>query len=352
MSLKKLRKKIDNIDSQIVKLLNERAKEVVKISNLKQKNKLSPFSAAREKQLLEKLIKRNRGPLSAQDLEYIYSDILAVYRALKTKIKVSFLGPKGTFTNLAAVKKFGKKVDYYECLSIDEVFNSVEKGNSDYGVVPIENSIEGAVNYTLDMFFESNLMICSEIMLDVTHSLLARSGKSKIKRIYSHPQVFPQCRRWLDKHYSGVELIPVASTAKAASLAQKDKFSACIGNKVLASMYNLQVIASRIEDSLFNVTRFLVISEKDSEPSGDDKTSILFSVKDKVGALYDILALFKKYKVNLTKIESRPSKKKAWEYYFFVDFAGHRSSNKIKKSLVEVAEKCVFLKILGSYPKG
>ncbi|MCM8786481.1 MAG: prephenate dehydratase [Candidatus Omnitrophica bacterium] len=350
MKLENLRKKIDKIDEKILKLLQQRAKEVIKINQLKEKNKLEIYSPEREQSLLNRLKKLSKGPFAPEDIEIIFREILSVSRALKKQLKVVYLGPQGTFTYLAAIKQFGRKVDYIAADSINDVFEKVERYEADYGVVPIENSIEGVVNYTLDMFFSSDLKICAEITLNISHVLLARSS-TKIERIYSNPQVFAQCRKWIAQNYPKAELVPVTSTAKAAIKARSDNRGACIGNKILAQLYGLKVIASSIQDNLHNYTRFLVISQNDSLPSGKDKTSILFSVKDRVGILHDVLASFKKYKINLTKIESRPSKMKPWEYYFFVDFEGHRSEIRIQKALNELQNTCIFVKILGSYPK-
>ncbi|UCG35169.1 MAG: prephenate dehydratase [Candidatus Omnitrophota bacterium] len=350
MKLKKLREKIDKIDSQILKLLNERAKEVMGVSQLKKVNNLQLYSPEREALILSRLKKINKGPLVNEDVEMIFREVVSVCRSLRAQLKIAYLGPEGTFTHLAAIKKFGKKLKYIPAESIPGVFEKVEKGEVDYGVVPIENSIEGVVNYTLDMFFSSPLKVCAEIVLNISHSLLGTSGK-KIKRIYSNPQVFAQCRKWISQTYPNIELVPTASTAKAAQAAKKDPQGACIGNSVLAGLYGLKVIASSIEDSSSNITRFLVIAKNDSPSSGKDKTSILFSIKDRVGALHDVLFSFKKHRINLTKIESRPSKKKPWDYYFFVDFEGHRESALFKKALKELEKGCIFVKILGSYPK-
>ena len=350
MDLKKLRKNINRIDERLLTLLNQRAKEAIKISKLKKKNNLSVYSPEREKDILDRLKKMNSGPFNWPDLEVIFREIMSVSRSLNTVFKISYLGPEGTFTHQAAMRKFGKKSQFLSCESINDVFDQVENRGADYGVVPIENSTEGVINYTLDMFFVSSLKICAEITLNISHSLLAK-GKGKIKRIYSNPQVFAQCRKWISKNYPGVELIPTSSTAKAALQVKKEASAACIGNKILGGLYGLKTIASSIEDLHQNYTRFLVVGKKDSLPSKNDKTSILFSIKDKVGALYDVLYSFKKNKINLTKIESRPSKKKPWEYYFFVDFEGHRESKRAQEALRELGKDCIFVKVLGSYPK-
>ncbi|MFA5007625.1 MAG: prephenate dehydratase [Candidatus Omnitrophota bacterium] len=353
MQLEKVRKKIDTIDAQIVKLLNKRVQEVIEINKIKTKNKLSNYSADREMNILRRLKNISKGPLASADLENIFREVLSSCRSLKSVLRVAYLGPQGTFTHLAAIRNFGKKAEYISAESISDCFDKVEKAEADYAVVPIENSTEGVINYTLDMFFDSNLKISSEATLSISHYLLAASNVTlnKIKRVYSNPQVFPQCRLWLSRNLPGVDLIPTTSTAKAAIAVKKDRQGACIGNKILAEVYGLKTIAQSIEDLSSNITRFLIIAKSDSAPSGKDKTSILFSVKDRVGVLHDVLYSFKKYGINLTKIESRPSKKKPWEYYFFIDFQGHRNSPHVLKALAQLKRQCVFVKILGSYPR-
>jgi len=350
MKLKKLRGRIDRIDEKILGLLNQRALEVVRISKLKKEKKLSAYSPEREASMLNRLKKVNKGIFTSQDIENVFREVLSVCRSQRTILKIAYLGPQGTFTHLAALKKFGKKPEYIPAENINDVFDEVERGEVDYGVIPVENSNEGVVNYTLDMFFSSNLNICAEVTLNISHALLGVSNKN-IKRIYSNPQVFAQCRKWISRSLGSAELISTSSTAKAAQEAKRDRCGACIGNKVLANLYKLKVIASSIEDSSYNYTRFLVIAKNDSPPSDKDKTSILFSIKDKVGALHDVLTSFKDCGINLTKIESRPSKKKPWEYYFFVDFQGHKSLPSAQKALKKLTKECVFVKILGSYPK-
>lgn len=353
MDLDKIRKNIDSIDQKLVSLLNQRAKEAVKVSEFKQRNNLEIYSPARENQLIQRIGQLNKGPLTNQDINTIFGEVVSVCRSLQKNLKVAYLGPVGTFTHLAAIKKFGSKTEFLPKDSISEVFDAVNKKEADYGIAPVENSIEGAINYTLDLFYESDLKICAEVVLPISHCLLAKPPVSlkNIKKVYSHPHVFPQCRRWLSMYLPWAQLAAISSTAKAAQLAASEKNCACIGNKALAQMYGLKILAKNIEDTFSNVTRFLVISANDSQACGKDKTSLLFSVKDKVGALHDVLNLFKKHKINLTKIESRPSKKKAWEYYFFVDCQGHRANKEFQKTLKALENACVFVKILGSYPR-
>jgi len=352
MDLKNLRNTVDNIDKKIIQLLNMRANTTLDIAELKRKSGKSIYSPDREREVLKKLAVINRGPLTCGALEAIYREIMSCSLSLDRPLRIAYLGPEATFTHLAALKRFGSQVEYIAANSITDVFLEVERDNADYGVVPIENSVEGAVSYTLDMFVDSELKICSQTILDVVHHLLAGCPKNKIRRIYSNPQVFGQCRIWLQENLAGVEKIEVSSTTRAAGIAAKEKYSACIASLLAAKVYKLRVLASDIEDSPHNVTRFLIIGKTDVPPTGCDRTSVMFSIKDNVGALHDMLLPFKKYGINLTKIESRPSKKKAWEYYFFVDLNGHRDNPRVKRALLELENKCAFLKILGSYPLG
>ncbi len=349
MHINQVRKKIDEIDGKILNLLNLRVKQASKIADFKDKQKTRRYSPERESKIFTRLQKINKGPLCAEDVRNIFAEILSVSRSQKKKFRIVYLGPEGTFTHLAAVKKFGKKCELISAEGISDIFYKIEKGAADFGVVPVENSTEGVISHTLDMFSASPLNICAEVTLNISHCLIGRTS-STIKRVYSNPQVFSQCRRWLGNNLTGAELIPTSSTAMAAKKAKSDRWGACMGGKILAGLYNLDIIASSIEDSPSNYTRFLVIASSDSDPSGKDKTSVLFSVKDKVGALYEVLSFFRQSNINLTKIESRPSKKKPWEYYFFVDLEGHRSSARLKKALSKLKEKCIFVKVLGSYP--
>lgn len=348
--LKKLRNRIDQIDNNILRLLNERARVTLEIGTLKSKSKRPVFSPDREAQVYKRLINANRGPLNNDTVKAIYREIMSGSLALERPLKIAYLGPEATFTHIAALKKFGSSVDYIKTDSITEVFTEVERGRADYGVVPIENTTEGAVNHTLDMFMESDLKICSEVLLSIEHNLLGRGNISSIKKVYSNPQVLGQCRLWLETNLPGVELVSVTSTTKAAQLVAKTKNAAAIASKLAADRYKLRVLAESIEDSPHNITRFLVIGHAEAESTGNDKTSIMFSVKDRVGALHDMLTPFKRNGINLTKIESRPSKRGAWKYYFFVDMQGHIKDKKIIQALSSLERSCDYLKFLGSYP--
>lgn len=352
MNLKTLRRQVDALDAQIIKLLNKRAALTLKIGKIKAKSKTSIYVPDRESQIYERLVQLSRGPLPTRALKAIYREIMSGSLSLEKSLNIAYLGPAYTFTHLAALKKFGSLVNFVAVNSISEVFTEVEKGRADYGVVPIENSTEGAVNHTLDMFVESDLKICSEILLEISHNLLSLSPRQKIEKIYSNPQVFGQCRLWLEANLPKIELAEVSSTTKAAELASQEREAAAIASSLAAQHYGLKIIARSIEDSWHNVTRFLVIGRTEAMPTKKDKTSVMFSIKDKVGALHDMLVPFKKYRINLTKIESRPSKRKAWEYYFFVDMNGHYCQKNVAKALKQLEENCAYLKVLGSYPAG
>jgi len=353
MRLVKSRKKIDSLDKKIIELLNERAKETLKVKTIKKKLKKDLYTPHREREIYRNIAKENRGPLSDISMKAIYREIMSGSLSLERPVKVAYLGPPLTFTHLAALSKFGSSVEYVDCSSIGEVFNEVEKRGADYGIVPIENSIEGAVNYTLDMFVNSGLRICSEVYLEISHNLLGSTNNLKgIKKVYSHPQVFAQCRQWIEKNIPKADLVEVSSTSRAAEISLKEKNSACIASLLAARKKRLKVLAQSIEDIPHNVTRFLVIGTNSAEPTAQDKTSIMFSVKDRIGALHDMLVPFKKHGVNLSKIESRPSRMKAWEYYFFVDIKGHSRDKKVKKAIQDLEPKCSYLKVLGSYPVG
>ena len=353
MDLKSLRKKIDLIDSGILGLLNKRAKVILEIGRLKKRSRGAIYVPEREKDVYDRLVAKNKGPIAGDSLKAIFREIMSSALKLEHPLKIAYLGPEFTFTHLASRKKFGSSVDYTGCETITDVFSEVEKGRADYGVVPIENSIDGAITHTLDMFVDAELKICSEVYLEIVHNLLSKEAdRKKIRKVYSKSQVFGQCRLWLESNLPRVELVEVSSTAKAAEIAARAPGSACIAGDLAAKKYNLKVLYSSIEDSVHNVTRFLVIGKAEARPTRKDKTSVMFSVKDRSGALHDMLIPFKKHGINMTKIESRPSKVRAWEYYFFVDLQGHYHDPKVMKALEELRKSSTYLKILGSYPIG
>lgn len=352
MELKDLRIRIDEIDDKILEMLNNRAEIVLEIGRLKQNGDMTIYHPDREEEICNRLVSQNKGILPDKAVSSIYREIISGCRSLESPLKIAYLGPEATFTHLAAQKKFGSSVEFIPSKSISDVFADVEKQRTNYGVVPIENSTEGVITHTLDMFIDSDLKICSEVLLEISHNLLSNSKFDEIKRVYSHPQAFAQTRNWLENNLK-VEYIETSSTAEAAKRAAKEAGTAAIASELAASIYKLQILRANIEDRSDNFTRFLVIGNNINNVStGHDKTSILFSVKDRVGVLHSILKPFATHKINLTKIESRPSKRQVWEYVFFLDLDGHIEDKKIKDALSELDELCLYLKVLGSYPVG
>lgn len=351
MNLDDLRSQIDSLDSDIIRLLNERINVVLKIGEEKKKSGAEIYVPSRERQVFDKIRKLNAGPLPEESAHAIYREIMSAALALETEMKIAYLGPEATFTHQAARGKFGASVDYIPTSTISEVFDRVQSRTAVYGVVPIENSTEGAVTHTFDQFATTTLKICAEIYLPISLTLLAKQPKEEIRLIFSKQEVFGQCRSWLTTNMPGTELSPVESTTKAVQLALQTSGAAAIASVMASDMYGIDVLAENIQDMQGNTTRFLVIGQDYSEPTGNDKTSIVFGVKHKVGALYDALSVFKADNINMTKIESRPSRSKAWEYYFFVDIDGHAEEPKVAKALKELQEHCTLMTILGSYPK-
>lgn len=351
-TIQELRSRIDDIDDSILKLLNDRSKVVLEVGRLKSGNNLDFHVPGRERQIYDRLLGQNPGPFPNDALKSVFREIISACLALESPMKVAFLGPKATFSHLATMQQFGLSAELVPQKSIPAVFEEVEKGKALYGVVPVENSTEGVVSHTLDMFVESGLQITAEIMFEVHHDLLSRTGRMEdIKKVYSHPQPIAQCRQWLENNLPGVPMVDVASTAVAAQIVSDDYNAAAIASELAGSLYDLKVVRSRIEDQVSNFTRFLVVARKGCERSGNDKTSILFSVKDEPGILCRMLDPFAKRGINLSKIESRPFKKKAWEYIFFLDLFGHISDPDVAAALDELKQCCQFIKILGSYPR-
>lgn len=349
--LKGLRGEIDNIDSEILRLLNKRTEIVLKIRKAKKDKRINVHSPQREKEILERLQRLNPGPFPNDVLKAIYREILSASLSIGKPLRVSYLGPSATFTHLAARRQFGLSTNYIPESTIKGIFEAVERGKAQYGVVPIENSTEGVVNYTLDMFIDSELKIAAEIMLEISHNLLSRSGRREdVKKIYSYPQATAQCRSYLEENFLGVPIIEESSTAAAAERVSCDPASAAVASELTAEIYKLKFIERGIEDYKYNYTRFLVIAKDFPTRTGKDKTSIMFSIKDKPAAPYSILRPFVRHRVNLTSIESRPSRRRAWEYIFFVDMGGHIEDRRVKNALEEVKEECPYLKVLGSYP--
>jgi len=350
--LKSLRQSIDAIDQNLLKLLSERGGLAKAIGKIKEKQGKAIFNPAREQAIYDRLARLNKGPYRDEALFSIFREIISATRALEAPIKVSFLGPEATFTHMAGVRHFGSSAQMIPEAGIQNVFSEVERGHTDFGVVPIENSTEGVVSHTLDLFVDSPLQICSEVILRISHQFLSReSSLSKIKTVYSHPQALAQCRQWILAHVPQAKLKEVESTAMAAKKAKSEKGSAAIASELAASHYGLNILESEVQDYSQNFTRFLVIGKHQPDATNHDKTSVLFVAKDHPGVLFKILEPVSRAKINLTKIESRPLKKKVWEYMFFMDLDGHINDPKLKGVLEKVKKQCTLFKIMGSYPK-
>jgi chorismate mutase/prephenate dehydratase len=350
--LQKIRDEIDRIDSKLVQLLNERAKSILKVKALKSKADMHFYAPHREREVYRRVARLNRGPLPVEVLNNIYCEIMSGSLALEARLKIAYFGQAGSNTHIAALQKFGSSTGYIAGPTLKDVFLEVERGRAHYGVVPIENSTEGMVNHTLDLFVESDLKICSEILMPISHTLMSKSGNlEKVKTVYSHPQALGQCRVWLEANLPGVKIVESASTSRAAEQAASNPSVAAIAPELAAKLYKLKAVAKRIEDMQDNYTRFLVIGRTTAEKTGNDKTSVMVSIKDKVGALFSLLYPFEKQGLNLTNIESRPSRKKAWDYYFFIDFFGHISDPKVQAAIKEIEKASLTIKVLGSYPR-
>jgi chorismate mutase/prephenate dehydratase len=350
-TINELRKQIDKIDARVVGLLNERARLVIEIGKKKEKKEKNFYVPSREEEIYQNASRANCGPLSEKAIHGIFREILSASRSLEASLRIAYFGPEATFTHMAARSKFGSQAEFIPAETIPQVFEEVARNGADYGVVPVENSTEGVVTHTLDMFVDSDLKICAEISLGVHLYLLSKTGKKEdIRRVISHPQPIAQCRNWLASALPNVRIQEVASTAKAAQLARSYPDAAAIASELAREFYDLKTVANRIEDSSTNITRFLVIGNSQGKRTGEDKTSVLFSVKDEVGILQRMLAPFARNRVNLTKIESRPVKTRPWEYVFFLDMNGHQRDPKVDRALKELRRRCDFLKVLGSYP--
>ncbi len=346
--LTQLRERIDHIDEAMLRLLNERAGIAQEIGHLKNG---SIYRAEREAQVVRRLQAANAGPLAAEAISVLFKEIMSACRALEQPLTVSYLGPRGTFSEAAAVKHFGHAVAGLPCGDIDEAFRAVERGEAHFGVAPVENSTEGAVNRTLDLLLTSPLKICGEVKLRVRQHLMRKvDGLEGIAVVYSHMQSLAQCHEWLGQHLYGVKTIPVTSNAEAARLAAADPASAAIAGDLAAEHYELKLVARDIEDEPNNTTRFLVLGNEDAAPSGRDKTSLVLSAKNRPGSLLELLAPLAGHDIGLSKLESRPARTGSWDYVFYMDIDGHRGDRNIQNALHAVEDQCTFLKVLGSYP--
>ena len=356
--LQHIRARIDLLDEQIQVLINARASCAQEVAALKlnvraqSPEATSFYRPEREAQVLRTVMARNPGPLSSEEMARLFREIMSACLALEQPMKIAFLGPEGTFTQAAALKHFGHSVTTVSHGSIADVFRDVESRVSHYGVVPVENSTEGVVNHTLDMFMNSPLQICGEVELRIHHNLLGSLSDIKaITRVYSHQQSLAQCREWLEENLSGVEHVAVSSNAEAARRAAQEPGAAAIASEAAAQIYNLHILVANIEDEPDNTTRFLVVGPQSPPLSGSDKTSLLLSARNRPGALHHLLEPLSRHGISMTRIESRPSRRGMWDYVFFVDIEGHAHSEPVKTALAELQQQAALLKILGSYPR-
>jgi chorismate mutase/prephenate dehydratase len=342
---------VAQLDAEIIKLLHQRAEAELELI----KGSASSIQTSYPDRVVEvygRIEADPAGILSTAAIKSIYREIVSATFALSKPSVVAYLGPPATFTHMACMRGFGSSAELQPVGSIPQVFEEVERGRADYGVVPVENSTEGIVTYTIDMFIDSRLKICGEIQQQISQNLLTRADDLKaIDKVYSHPQALAQCRLWLEDNLRGVQLIEVKSTSLAAEMAAGDANAAAVAGEAAAPIYDLRVLEADIQDNYNNYTRFFIIGDREAAPTGKDKTSLLFSVKHEVGALFKTLKVLSDNHLNLTQIESRPSKKRAWEYVFFVDFEGHMEQEEVTAAVRDMEDVCLFIKVLGSYPR-
>lgn len=351
MTIDEIRRAIDEIDVGLLELLNQRARRVTEVGRLKERRGGPVFDPAREQQILDRLVALNQGPLSREAIREIFGAIFAVHRLLEKQLIICYYGPAGTFSHIAALRKFGASAELRPADAIGGVFLAVEKREADLGVVPIENTTGGVVAFTLDALVESKLSICAETYVDVEHYLLSHCRSlEEVKRVYSHPQALAQCRIWLRSNLPRAEVIPVGSTARASELAAAEPEAAAIGPDLAGQLYHLPILAARIHDQPDNRTRFFVIGQAPASPSGRDKTSLLFSVPHQAGALYRALGVLSSHQINMTFIQSHPTKQTPWEYMFFVDIQGHASEPRLAEAIAQLRAQALHLRVLGSYP--
>ena len=350
MTIPEHRKAIDKLDARIVALLNDRTRHVLAIGAIKVRHGEEIYAPHREIAVLERLCGLNQGPITDESLRAIYREVMSSALSLEKTMTIAYLGPPATFTHQAAIFRFGSSLHYTPLKTIADVFNEVAKHRADHGVVPVENSTEGIVTHTLDMFVDSDLKIVAQIILPIRQCLLSHGTRARIQKFYVHPQTLAQCRDWLHRHFPHAEIIETSSNARSAELAARDRRAGALAGELAAKTYGVPILERNIQDSSANATRFLVLGRKGAPPTGRDRTSIMFSIADKVGALHSALAPFRRHRLNMTKIESRPNKRKAWEYFFFVDIDGHAQDRKVARAIALLHDHCNFAKVLGSYP--
>lgn len=353
MDLVALRTEIDRIDDEVLALLNQRAKLVGQVATLKERMQVPFYVPSRERAIVERLTAQNSGPFPTEAIRPVFQEIFSACLSLEKTVRVAYLGPEATFTHMAVKRQFGLSARAIPMGTIAGVFEEVSRGGADFGVVPVENSTEGVVNHTLDTFLVSNLKISAEIVISVEQCLLLRTGLElgQIERVYSHPHGLAQCRRWLNANLGHATLVEASSTAEAARLARDDAHGAAVASELAAKLYELVVARRGIADLAQNVTRFLVVGTAQAAPTGRDRTSVLLELRDEPGVLYRVLEPFARRGLNMSKIESRPSRRQPWEYVFFIDVDGHQRDEAFTSAAAEVAQAVTTFKILGSYPR-
>lgn len=351
--LANIRAEIDRTDDDILELLNRRARFVARVAELKEKMQAPFYVPSRERQIVDRLSAKNPGPFPTDAIRSVFQEVFSACLSLEKTVKVAYLGPEGTFSHMAVKRQFGLSARAIPMKTIASVFEEVERGGADFGVAPVENSTEGMINHTLDSFVDSELRISAEIMLQISLCLLAREevDLERVERIYSIPVAFAQCRRWLANNLPRATVVESASTAEAARAAHGDARGVAVASEMAAKLYDLRILKRNIEDLTHNVTRFLVLGRQQADSTGRDKTSLLLTTRDEAGILYRVLGGFAQRGLNMTKIESRPSRRRPWEYVFFVDVDGHERDERVAEALREVRAQCESLKVLGSYPK-
>jgi chorismate mutase/prephenate dehydratase len=352
--LRSIREEIDALDEQIQELISRRAQCASEVARIKRESNPEVndfYRPEREAEVLRMVKARNQGPLDDETMVRLFRQIMSDSLALQMPLQVAYLGPEGTYTHAAALKQFGEAINPIPMAAIDEVFREVESGSASYGIVPVENSTEGVINHTLDMFMQSPLNICGEVSLRIHHHLITKAGSlDGIDKIYGHAQALAQCREWLDANLHHVERVAVSSNAEAARIASEFTDAAATASEAAAAIYGLDTLVSNIEDDPNNTTRFIVIGKQSVPPSGNDKTSLLLSTPNRPGALHDMLKPIADNGVSMTRIESRPSRRAAWDYVFFVDVDGHQQDPAVSKVLQELKENTFLVRVLGSYP--
>lgn len=350
-ALAPLRQRIDALDQKLVELLNERAKVVVEVGHIKRADRSPIYVPDRERRVLEQVRSYNKGPLPNKCIDAVWRELMSGSFALERPLRIGFLGPNGSYSHQAAEAKFGASVEYDNLADIPVIFDAVQRRDIDYGLVPIENSTEGSVVVTLDALSDTSARICAEVLIAIHHNLLANCDPPEITRIYSHPQALAQCRGWLNTQFPNVERVATSSTSRAAQLAAEEPGAAAVASSLAAKLNDVHVQFENIEDNPNNTTRFLIIGHQSTQPTGDDRTALMFTTRHEAGALTEVLNVFRDFGLNLTHIDKRPSQRVNWEYSFFVDLMAHESDETFKKAAAEAKKHCVQLTILGSFPR-